>query len=362
MKIFYTHDIFSTQSYGGASRYYVEIIKEIYKVQKNIEIVTGVHLNEYILELNQICKGIKIPSHLVHDYILKIFNQAYQSFIIGNSKDSIIHQTYYSPFSISSNFKVVTTVHDMLHEKFKEIGTLLNPTSYVKRKSCERADKIICVSNSTKNDLVDIFNVDPNKIEVIYHGSSFSGINIDKIHNPNQRPYILQVGGRTGHKNFSRLISAISKSSSICANFDLICFGKAFSNEEKVMIDELKISDRVRQVGGSDRLLAGYYDGATALVYPSLYEGFGMPILEAMSLSCPVICSNSSSLPEAAGDAAVYFDPTDVESIKYALESSLFDTSILKDLSDRGRIRNSMLTWEKAARQTLSVYESLCVE
>ncbi len=360
MKIFYTHDIFSTQSYGGVSRYFAEIIKQIYKAQKNVEIIAGLHFNDYIIELNQISKGIKIPSSLLHHYLVKCLNQIYQGFIIGQSKGSIVHQTYYSPFAVSSSFKVVTTIHDMTHEKFTNMRNFANPTSYAKRKSCERADRIICVSNSTKNDLVDIFNINPNRIDVIYHGSSFAGINFDKINCLNQKPYIFYVGSRSKYKNFSSLILAISKSSLICANFNLICFGGgAFSQKEKVEIAELKISNLVKQVSGSDQLLASYYANATALVYPSLYEGFGIPILEAMSLSCPVICANSSSLPEVAGDAAIYFDPTDIESIKHTLESSLFDRSILKDLSDRGHIRGRMFTWEKAGNQTLSVYESL---
>lgn len=121
----------------------------------------------------------------------------------------------------------------------------------------------------------------------------------------------------------------------------------------------LGISKLVHQIGGNDCLLATYYRYATAFICPSLYEGFGIPLLEAMSLSCPVICSNTSSTPEVVGDAGIYFDPNDISSIQSALEDTLFNKSLLCDLKKRGLQRQSLFSWDKCASETVAVYRSL---
>ena len=135
--------------------------------------------------------------------------------------------------------------------------------------------------------------------------------------------YLLYVGYRNGYKNFKRFIKAFASSDLLKNRFALVAFGGGpFSNEEKESFSELEIGTQIRHLDGTDLHLAHCYAHATALIYPSLYEGFGLPILEAMTANCPVICSHHGSLTEVAGEAAAYFDGSSIEDIKHAMEKN----------------------------------------
>jgi glycosyltransferase involved in cell wall biosynthesis len=365
MKVIYGHDVFTEQEYGGVTRYFSEIIQRINKSDFELEIISGLYFNEYLKYLHfgddyQI-NGLAINKNLIaNKYSLRSINEVYQSILLKDLKNVVYHQTYYSPFPIRKNLKAVVTVHDMVHEIFPEMFHKFNVTSYSKRTSCNRAEKIIAVSQSTKNDLINIFNIDPSRVEVIYHGSNFSEIFKDIEPRQDESPYLLFVGKRQGYKNFDRILKIFARSQSISTYFKLICFGGgSFTREEIQKIEEYKLNDIVHHQSGPDSILAQYYRSARALIYPSLYEGFGIPLLEAMSMYCPVICSNSSSLPEVAADAAEYFDPKETEDMQAILEKTLFDDLLLSQLSQRGFLRQQQFKWDKTAGQTLNLYKSL---
>jgi glycosyltransferase involved in cell wall biosynthesis len=360
MNVVYTHDIFSAQKYGGISRYFFELIKRISSDKTNIRVFAGLHINEYIRGLSGI-KGIKVPS-LKHTGTIRVeISALLQRIIFSRWKDKeIIHQTYFCRFAPPKKAKYVITVYDMINERFPEYFLDQDKTSDLKKQCCEQADKIIAISSSTKNDLINLFGIDPEKIVVIYLGSSLN----DDIPCFNDmislEPYMLYVGKRGGYKNIRRLLQAFSQSNVLRNNFHLICFGGGpFNDIEIKEFDVLGIGKLVHQISGNDCLLATYYRHATAFICPSLYEGFGIPLLEAMSLSCPVICSNTSSIPEVVGDAGIYFDPHDISSIRNALEDTLFNESLLSDLKKRGLQRGSKFSWEKCASETVAVYQSL---
>ena len=360
MNVVYTHDIFSAQKYGGISRYFFELIKRIPPDKANIRVFAGLHINEYIRGLSGL-KGIKVPS-LKHTGTIRMeINALFQKFILSRWKDKeIIHQTYHNRFAPSKKVKYVITIYDMITERFPKYFLDQNKTSDLKKQCCEQADKIIAISNSTKNDLISLFGIDPEKIVVIYLASSLN----DDIPCFNDTispgPYMLHVGKRGGYKNFRKLLQAFSQSNVLRNNFHLICFGSdPFDDIEKKELDVLGISKLVHQISGNDCLLATYYRYATAFICPSLYEGFGIPLLEAMSLSCPVVCSNTSSIPEVVGDAGIYFDPENISSIQSALEDTLFNESLLSDLKKRGLQRESIFSWDKCASETVAVYQSL---
>jgi glycosyltransferase involved in cell wall biosynthesis len=173
-------------------------------------------------------------------------------------------------------------------------------------------------------------------------------------------PYLLFVGLRSGYKNFEGFVEAFAVSKKLKDRFHVVCFGGgAFSTTEKDNFKELGVEKYVHQVSGNDKMLVNYYRNATAFVCPSLYEGFGIPILEAMGLSCPVVCASTSSIPEVAGDAAVYFDPNDISSIQSVLENTLFNKDLLTDLKKRGLQREANFSWDICADETLSLYRSL---
>ncbi len=176
-------------------------------------------------------------------------------------------------------------------------------------------------------------------------------------------PYFLYVGQRSGYKNFARLLNAYASLPRIRNEFDLISFGtNAFTPQEKEAIHSLGLDPmRVRHLSGDDASLAYLYRKATAFVYPSLYEGFGLPPLEAMSLGCPVLCSNTSSMPEVVGDAGLFFDPLDSEAIRQAMESVASSLELRRDLISRGTQRVKSFSYDRCAAETLAVYGSLRV-
>lgn len=258
--------------------------------------------------------------------------------------------------------KVVLTVYDMIHEKFSENFSTSDPTRREKAAAVRRADHIICISNNTKQDLVRILSVDPNKISVVHLGVSLPvkdiGTTIEALQS---RPFLLYVGNRGGHKNFDAFITAIAQSPRLKNDYDIVCFGGgAFNASEKELIERLGFSSgKVRQVSGGDVVLSGLYRRARAFVYPSLYEGFGIPPLEAMSVGCPVVCSNTSSILEVVSDAGALFDPYDIRSMQSAIERVSEDEIFRQQLISKGRGRVKKFTQERCTQETIKVYQKV---
>jgi glycosyltransferase involved in cell wall biosynthesis len=361
MKILFTHDVFSTQKFGGVSRGFIEMIKRLRRMRSDstFDIYSGLYINQYLKGLTSNW-GLNIPAMKNTGFIRKKVNDVSQEIFITIMKPNIIHQTYYSAFSFARNMKTVITVPDMIHEMYPRMFSDKGITSYFKRKCCERAGTIIAISNTTKNDLVRLFGIESAKIQVIYLANALEGVSPDLKEKPAVPNYILYVGDRHGYKNFMGLIYAYAHSERIKKSFFLVCFGGGeFSPNEKNEIRLLGLDKHLIQINGNDRKLALYYQNARALVYSSLYEGFGLPLLEAMSYRCPIICSDAGSLAETAGNAAIYFDPKIPDSIQVTLEESLFNDGLLKETAHEGIKRNRLFSWEKCAQETLNVYKCL---
>jgi glycosyltransferase involved in cell wall biosynthesis len=369
MKIVFDHQIFGWQKFGGISRYIFELSSNLASVSaQKVFVVCPLYINSYLssgpAELNVM--GVLTPKIPKIGRILRLINWCIAWPIIRFLQPDIVHETYYSSQRITSKrAKVILTVYDMIHERFVDQFSAFDSTSKDKAVAVARADHIICISEQTRQDLINFLGVNPAKTSVVYLGFSLTSSPSDttKFNNHN-RKFLLYVGTRGGYKNFDSLVKAFSESSSLKENFDLICFGGgAFSGKEISMIQQLNLDlNSVRQVSGSDDLLASFYRAASAFVYPSLYEGFGIPPLEAMSFDCPVVCSNVSSIPEVVGDAGLMFDPYDIQSIKRALESVLSDEVLRNDLMIRGRARIKQFSWERCAQETLQVYKKVSGE
>ena len=261
------------------------------------------------------------------------------------------------------NARVVLTVYDMIHERFPEYFSIASPTRREKALAVTRADHVICISEQTRRDLIEFLGVSPAKTSVVYLGFSLTAAPQATIENGAlSRPFVLYVGSRNGHKNFAGLLHAYAASQFLMDEFDLVCFGGGeLAAKENELISELGIAaGKIRQVSGNDGLLGFYYQAARAFVCPSLYEGFGIPPLEAMSFGCPVVCSNTSSIPEVVGDAAEQFDPADHESMRKAIESVVGTDELRKNLIERGSERVGCFSWERCARETLDVYRRVC--
>jgi glycosyltransferase involved in cell wall biosynthesis len=276
----------------------------------------------------------------------------------------VIHETYYGaqPLCQSALSRVIT-VYDMIHEKYSDEFSLKDSAIRYKRLAVDRADHVICISHSTKSDLCSLFDVPEHKVSVVHLGfekfEQRGNESHDLITSQQQRPFLLYVGSRSGYKNFMRMLKAVASRPKLQGVFDVVAFGgDDFNAAELALIASLGFEHKaVRQVGGGDEVLGRLYANAAAFVYPSVYEGFGLPPLEAMAHDCPVVTSNSSSMPEVVGNAGAYFDPLDIEAQAQAIESVVFDDQLCSQLIESGRKRLPLFSWERCAIETHDIYQ-----
>lgn len=355
MKILFDYQIFSMQKYGGISRYFVEILKS-----GNILLPILISENHYLKQTSR--KFIRVNAN--NTFIRGIFgklNAIFSIIIAPMLNFDIYHPTYYNPFLLKllQNKPLVITVHDMIHEKFPEYFNDDLNTKSRKLKMVNKACKIIAVSENTKKDIITYYGIPADKIKVIYHGDSLVPIFPDfSLQEKIRKKYVLFTGQRGGYKNFHNLVFALKDFLINDRNLALVCAGGGeFNSEEVNFIKKNGLFDKIYQFSCSDNQLKALYQKAEFFIYPSLYEGFGIPLLEAMSSSCPILCSNTSCFPEVAANAAIYFDPSDIldikEKIAYALNN---DLTSYKKLGDK-RVR--FFKWETAKQETIKLYQEI---
>jgi glycosyltransferase involved in cell wall biosynthesis len=294
---------------------------------------------------------------------VNIANRYIESALLKLGQPDVVHETYYQTNSSApKGCPIVVTVHDMIQEKFDISFGRDNETSAKKRAAVKRADRVVCVSENTRMDLLELFDPDPGKIRTIHLGVTMNRSGGPPPRwPPPPRPYFMHVGMRGGYKNFGNLLRAYASRPRLHTEFDLIAFGShGFTQQENESIGDLGLtSPQVRHLSGDDDLLGHLYSQAAAFIYPSLYEGFGIPPLEAMSVGCPVLCSNASSIPEIVGNAGLYFDPNEVDAIADAMERVVSFTEVRAELVARGNERVRQFSWDRCTSQTLDVYRDL---
>ena len=330
MKILYDHQIFSYQKYGGISRLHTELIQKFMNYN-NIEVNVGILDTENHYLKNNI-NFIKYPLfsrlNLKKNIPLYCINAAYSRKKLLLDNYDIFHPTYYNPYFLQylKNKPYVITVHDMTHEIYPEFVTKRDYAIQWKRKAIQKAKRIIAVSENTKKDLLRFYNLDPEIIDVIYLGNSLNH-NTERLNIKLPESYILYVGSRDRHKNFGVFLRALKDVCNNHKDLHILCVGgSGFTENELQKINNYHLNGRIHLLTPSDSELGYIYTNAKLFVFPSLYEGFGIPILEAFSMGCPIILSNSSCFPEIAGDAGVYFNPEKHSSLQEAIETVLVDT------------------------------------
>jgi glycosyltransferase involved in cell wall biosynthesis len=356
-KVIFGPEIWGLQNDGGISRYFKELVTGLSDIGAGGRILTQNNKNS---RLTTIATDRFKVQHLGDS--TDTYSEI--SRILSNDPDTnIYHPTYYTRHLgriRRPNTRVILTVHDMISELFPEKKKRFAKKIDEKKLSVDMADHIICVSNTTKNDLVNLYNVSQDRISVVLLGSNLGSLGISASFSSPKRSYLLYVGKRDGYKNFWNFVVGYARSKSLVSNFMIVAFGGgAFNSEEISKLKNLGIVDDVIQVTGSDEQLAMYYRNAACLVYPSLYEGFGLPPVEAMSLNCPVVASYGGSIREICKEASAYFDPTCIDSIQHALQETLGDQNRLNEMRIQGLKHVKSLTWEKTASATLSVYRQV---
>ena len=366
MKIAFDHQIFSSQRFGGISRYFFELVKNLANYNdESIEclINTPLYINKYLKDStsNLPVFGLPFPDVRLTGLLYKSINHFLSPIGFRGYQPDLVHETYFSSSSVAPHgCPIVLTVYDMIHELFPNYFPNVDRISEVKRKAVDRADHIICISDNTRQDLIRMFDVSPKKTSVVYLGCTLAPSSPIKLPY-RDRPFLLYVGSRGGHKNFNRLLEAYGSHKKISNKYDLIAFGGGrFTIRELDIIHNYNLDEtKVIHLAGDDSVLSRLYSEASIFVYPSLYEGFGIPPLEAMNLGCPVACSNTSSIPEVVGDAAVQFNPLDTESIGEALVRITDDSNLRENLITRGKSRVELFSWKHCAKDTFSVYQKV---
>lgn len=351
--IIFGPEIWALQENGGVSRYCYELISHLESMGVNLRILLGENRNVYSKLLN--------PKLIINlrDYSKSEVNRGISECMVEFDR-GIYHGTYYRTrnFKVAARhgLKTVVTVHDLIGELFPTKIKRYKRRNSDQEKTVKICDFIIAVSQNTKKDIVGTYGVDETKVQIIYLGVSNLGIKKSLIDLPTY-PYVLHVGKRDGYKNFMFTVESIAQCESL-SSLNIIAFGGgAFSNTEISRFSELNMKTRVKHVSGGDQVLKYFYTNAAALVYPSLYEGFGIPPLEAMRSRCPVIVANRASIPEVCGKLAYYFDPTSKVSLARKLIEIIENTSMYP--LEAAYNHSLSFSWEQTTGSTLRIYQEL---
>ncbi|MBM4048369.1 MAG: glycosyltransferase family 4 protein [Planctomycetes bacterium] len=314
-------------------------------------------------------KVFRFPTHLL-DLFWKNFSFPKVDSLMGDVDvfhESLLHTV---PPCRGS---VVVTLYDFVPMHYPEYysRSYLEKYQHSLRQVANRAAHVIAISESTKRDVVSFTSIPAERVSVVYPGvdPQFRPLSkearLDEVLRAKHldESYILYVGAANRHKNLGTLLAAYRALAPELRRDYLLAFAGNVSWDYELLLNEarrLDLSDRVRCIGYvSDEDLPFIYSGASLVVFPSLYEGFGFVPLEAMACGTPAISSNTSSMPEVVGDAGILFDPNDTVALTHAMNAALTDQALRATLVGKGLHRAPTFSWERTARQTLDVYRSV---
>ncbi|BAY08411.1 glycosyltransferase family 4 protein [Calothrix sp. NIES-2098] len=366
MRIFYDGQIYSLQTFGGISRYFANIISRLPTDDTPIITTFSKPDEDEQKKHDPVHPNLKTfqYSRFLHYRLAPIIEKYYFRKVTANEQFQLAHPTYHRLLTQQefSEYRcpVVLTIHDMIHELFPK-KDFLGIEKENKRKAVFSAQAIICVSENTKKDLLELYPTLENKITVTYLASE---IDINMSYGdetvPTQ-PYLLYVGSRDKvYKNFDSFLLAFSKVISINSDIKLCVVGSPFNKDEIKQIQELKLTDYIENYGHiSDSHLAKLYRCSLAFIYPSLYEGFGIPPLEAMSCGTVAVVSNISSIPEVVGDAGILFNPQAIGDLADIILFLIHNPAERDRLIAKGFQRAKDFSWDKTAAKTIEVYRAV---
>ena len=360
-KILYDNQMFTFQRFGGVTRYFADLMYNLPANEFVSEIPMYYCENHYVTETyGHEYKTLSFPrSYRIRRQVYSLVNRHVAVKAVKNNDYDIFHPTYFSPYFLKHVKKrqkpFVLTIHDMTFECYPQDVLIYDRTIPHKKLLISEADHIIAVSENTKRDIVEILGTDPSKISVVHHG--YRGVTRPSVQLFDR--YVLYVGERKGYKNFLQWLSAIRPIFNLDPKLKVVCTGLPFSSAELKLFARWNIQDRLVHISASDAQLASLYKYALCFVFPSHYEGFGIPILEAFANGCPVCLSNASCFPEVAGDAGLFFNPGDAQSMQDVLKELLVSATLREELRQKGFERSKEFTLDRMVEKSCEVYRKL---
>ena len=360
MRLALDEQIFAIQRYGGISRMFAELARQF-----SVHAAEGVTLaplaapvvNRYVLDDPQLSSALH--AHEARNEWMALAR--YFSRLRSTKHIDVVHNTFYLPHGLASTngAKRVVTVHDMIPEMMPQTRRRLDWLT-LKRRYVETADLVICVSEATRNDLTRIYGNIKAPIRVVHHGVA------DRFHPGAPRldflpeRYVLFVGNRGQYKDADVLFQAFAQISPDHDDLQLLCVGgTGLSSSEIARLDSLGIRSKVSQRFLPDEQMVSAYAHAEVFVFPSRFEGFGLPALEAMATGTPVALARATSLPEVGGNAAVYFAPGDPRELADQLRELVESADLRARMSKMGIEHAMGFTWSSTAQRTAAAYREV---
>ena len=384
MKVLYDSHVFDHCRFGGIAQYYAKLWSNFDKdviPQLSILESENVHLRECGFEF-------PMPQHTYREFMpninfkgkLHLYNSLgrYLPFIFYNSAErnernfrhlvnggdyDLVHLTgihgheWLFKRCAKARKPIIVTCFDLIPELYNANKAIRRENSY----AYSAATCIIAISENTKRDLCDFYKVPSRKVHVIHLGCDFYSSAVSQLDFPIKGiRYVLYVGKRNGYKNFDFFARAIAPVLKTDKSLNVFCTGTSFSKTESDLLEQLGVGANFLQKFVHDKQLPQLYHNAIAFVYPSLHEGFGLPILDAFANECPILLANATCFPEVGGDAALYFDPKDEEDFRRQLMRVIGDDDqargLRADMVARGKERVKLFSWKKCAEETAEVY------
>lgn len=348
----FSPDIFVRQAAGGISRYHANLHRYLLAAGVSSTIFTGRHGHPYLEHADAVTRLPVAGSGRVSGASLDVLFLAAMS---RSPRRTVYHPTYYSAPRVRRH-ATACTFHDLIH--VKGIATDPHAAEVIagQKRWAKDADVLLAVSRHTAADMVEALGVPEAKIRVVPLAVDEPAEPADDAHRERRRPYVLFVGNRAGYKNWSSVVEALADVA--LRELDLVSVGGGpFTPDESKHLERCGLARRATQLAASDAALDRLYRDAVCLAYPSLYEGFGLPPLEAMIRGTPVVASNRASVPEVVGDAAEVCEP-EAGPLAFGIEQVL-DPIRSSDLARRGRVRARRFTWQETASRTIEAYREL---
>lgn len=357
MRVAIDEQIFVAQRFGGISRMFVSLMEEFQRhpeLDVDLQPMVNRVVNHYLLDSPALAADLDVREAASTWTALA----GYLTTPRPRARVDLVHNTFYLPHGLAGypGARRVVTVHDMIPELMPRTRRRLDFIT-LKKAYVDRADHVICVSEATRRDLVSVYGTPKAPVSIIHHG-------VDPMFRPGAAPvpglpaeYLLYVGNRSQYKDVDTLYRAFADLAHRFPSLALVLVGGgALRPSERAVLTRLGVLDRVSQHALPDSQLPGAYAHATAFVFPSRHEGFGLPVLEAMACGVPTVLARATSLPEVGGEAAAYFTPGDGDELSVVIGDLMDDDTRRADLVERGRARAGQFAWQEAAARTARVY------